>query len=108
MKRVLFDEDLPRQLRRYLPAYSIRTAQEEGWSGIKNGELLRRASDRFQVFVTADQQLQYQQNIARFAIGVVVIEARDTRLPSLRMLLPQLERAIEEVQPGSVQVVRTT
>ena len=55
MRRVLFDEDMPRQLRRDLPEFSIRTVQEEGWSALKNGELLRRASEKFDVLVTADQ-----------------------------------------------------
>ena len=82
--------------------------QEEGWSAVKNGELLRRASEKFEVLVTADQRLQYQQNIARFTIGVVVIEVVDTRLPSLRSLLPELKRAIKNVTPGSVLVVRAT
>ena len=106
MRRVLFDEDMPRQLRRDLPECSVRTVQEEGWSSVKNGELLRRASEKFGVLVTADQRLQHQQNIARFTIGVVVIESVDTRLPSLRSVLPELKRAIQDVRPGSVLVVR--
>ena len=84
MRRVLFDEDMPRQLRRDLPEFEIQTVQEKGWSAIQNGELLRRASESFDVLVTADQRLQYQQNIASFSIGVVVIVAVDTRLPNLR------------------------
>lgn len=79
MKRVLFDEDVPRQLRRDLRAFDIRTVQEKGWSSVKNGELLRRASVEFDVFVTADKNLQYQQNIAKFKIGVVVLALRDAR-----------------------------
>lgn len=107
MRRVLFDEDMPRQLRRDLPEFEIRTVQEEGWSSVKNGELLQRASHSFEVLVTADQRLQYQQNIPRFQIGVVVIAAADTRLPNLQSLLPQLRAAITSVSPGSVSVVRT-
>ncbi len=107
MRRVLFDEDMPRQLRRDLPECSVRTVQEEGWSSVKNGELLRRASEKFEVLVTADQRLQHQQNIARFTIGVIVIESVDTRLPSLRSVLPELKRAIQDVRPGSVPVVKT-
>jgi Domain of unknown function (DUF5615) len=106
MKRVLFDEDMPRQLRRDLREFAIRTVQEEGWASVKNGELLRRASESFDVLVTADQRLQYQQNIPRFHIGVVVIEAVDTRLPSLQRLLPELRSAILSVIPGTVQVVK--
>lgn len=102
MKRVLFDEDVPRQLRRDLPEFTIRTVQEEGWSSVRNGELLRRASETFDVLVTADQRLQYQQNIRQFRIGVVVLDVRDTRLPHLRLLLSELRSAIAAVAPGAV------
>ncbi len=106
MRRVLFDEDMPQQLRRDLREFEVRTVQEEGWSSIQNGELLRRASETFDVLVTADQRLQYQQNVPRFQIGVVVITARDTRLPSLRSLLPELRDAIGNVSPGVVVIVK--
>jgi hypothetical protein len=105
VKRVLFDEDVPRQLRRDLPEFEVRTVQEEGWSSTKNGELLRISSAAFHVFVTADKRLQYQQNIARHQIGVVVIATRDTRLPRLQQVLPELRAAIQDVTPGTVVVV---
>jgi hypothetical protein len=96
---------MPRQLRRDLPEFEIRTVQEEGWSSLKNGELLRRSSASFDVLVTADQRLQHQQNIAAFNIGVVVIVTVDTRLPNLRKALPTLRTAISNVEPGSLVVV---
>lgn len=105
MRRVLFDEDMPRQLRRDLTEFQIATVQEEGWSSVKNGELLHLASLAFDVLVTADKRLQYQQNLPRFDIGVVVIAAVDTRLPHLQTLLPQLRAAIGNVQPGTVAIV---
>ena len=107
MRRVLFDEDLPRQLRRDLTEFEVRTVQEQGWSSVKNGELLRRASQLFDVFVTADQNLQYQQNVARFDIGIVVIESVDTRLPRLRASILKIRTAIVNVGPGTVVVVTT-
>jgi hypothetical protein len=107
VKRVLFDEDMPRQLRRDLPGFVIRTVQEEGWSSVQNGELLRRASETFDVLVTADQRLQHQQNVSKFNIGIVVIAVRDTRLPRLQLLAPQLRDAIITVAPGTVVIVNT-
>ena len=107
MRRVLFDEDLPRQLRRDLPEFEIRTVQEEGWSSIQNGELLRLASAKFDVFVTADQNLQYQQNIGRFDIGIVAIISVDTRLPHLRQAILKIRTAIVNVVPGTLITVRT-
>ena len=107
LRRVLFDEDMPRQLRRDLPDFEIRTVQEEGWSSIQNGELLRRAAMTFDVMVTADQRLQYQQNISQFEIGVVVVMAPDTRLPHLRTLVPQLRIAINKVVARTIIIVKT-
>jgi hypothetical protein len=106
VKRVLFDENMPRKLRRDLPELVVRTAQEEGWSAFKNGELLRRASGAFDVLVTTDQRMRYQQNLPRFPIGVVVIEAPDTRLIHLRPLVPEIREAIGKVGPGEVVVVK--
>jgi len=105
VRRVLFDEDVPRQLRRDLQEFTIRTVQEEGWSSVKNGELLRLSSPAFDVFVTADKRLRHQQNIARHNIGVVVIATRDTRLPRLQQALDELRLAIRNVAPGSVIIV---
>ena len=105
MKRVLFDENMPRKLRRDLPEFFVRTAQEEGWSAFKNGDLLRRAGITFEVLVTIDQRMRYQQNVKDLRVGIVVIEVADTRLMFLRRLLPQLREAIERVKPGEVLVV---
>jgi hypothetical protein len=106
VKRVLFDENMPRKLRRDLPEFLVRTAQQQGWSAFKNGELLRRCSEAFDVLVTIDQRMRYQQNVPKFTIGVVVIEAPDTRLIHLRPLVPQLREAILSVEPGEVIVVK--
>ena len=106
MKRVLFDENMPRKLRRDLPEFFIRTAQEEGWSAFKNGELLKRASATFDVLVTIDQRMRYQQNVTSLTIGVVAIEIPDTRITFLYPLVPQLRDAIQRVKPGEVLVVK--
>jgi hypothetical protein len=102
VRRVLFDEDVPRQLRRDLREFEIRTVQEQGWSSVKNGELLRLSSPTFDVFVTADKRLQYQQNLARHDIGVVVLATRDTRLPRLQQVLDELRAAIRDVASGAI------
>ena len=62
--RVLLDEQLPRQLATELTDHEVRTVQQQGWAGLTNGELLRRAADEgFQVLITADQNLEFQQNL---------------------------------------------
>jgi hypothetical protein len=105
VKRVLFDEDIPRQLRRDLPEFQVRTVQEEGWSSVKNGELLRRSASSFDVLVTADKRLRFQQNIPRYDIGVIVLATYDTRLPRLYEILDELKAAIHKVTPGTVIVI---
>lgn len=100
MKRVLFDENLPRQLRRDLPEFAIRTVQQEGWGAFKNGELLRRAERVFDVLVTADRRMQYQQRLASFSIGIVVIITPRLRLQELRTVIDELRSAIIRVNPG--------
>ena len=97
---------MPRKLRRDLPEFFIRTAQEESFSGFKNGELLGRVSTLFQVLVTLDQGMQYQQNLRQFDLGLVVIDIPDTRLEFIRELLPEIRDAIQRVSPGEVIVIK--
>lgn len=96
---------MPRKLRRDLAEFFVRTAQEQGWSALKNGALLREASTSFDVLVTIDQNVRHQQNVTRFNIGMVAIEVPDTRLMYLRELLPELRAAITRVRPGEIIVI---
>jgi len=105
VKKVLLDENIPRLLRRDLAEFEIRTVQEEGWSSLTNGVLLRQAQERFEVFVTADKRIEYQQNVRSLRIAVVVAAAESTRLDHMRRLLPRLKVAIAEAKPGTVVVV---
>jgi hypothetical protein len=98
---------MPRQLRRDLPEFAIRTVQEEGWAGLENGNLLRHAAPTFDVLVTADKRMRYQQNVSQFAIGIVVIDTFDTRIRNLRRFLPQLMSAIQNVEAGTVVMIPT-
>ena len=103
--RVLLDEQLPRQLARELTGHDVRAVQQQGWAGLKNGELLRRAADAgFEVFLTADQNLEFQQNLSQARLGVVVLVASSNTLEDLLPLVPAVLRAIPRSQPG--QVVR--
>lgn len=106
MRRILFDENLPRQLRRDLSEFAIRTVQEEGWGAYQNGELLRRAEGAFDVLLTADRRMQYQQNLATFSIGVVVINTPRLRLQELRSVLEPMRAALERVRAG--EIIRIT
>jgi hypothetical protein len=99
--RILLDESLPRTLRVELLEHSVKTVAEVGWSGIKNGELLRRAASQFDVFLTADQNLPYQQNLSTLPMSVVVLAARTNRIEALRPLVPQLLVSLASLRPQS-------
>ena len=103
-KRVLLDECLPRDLKNLLRDHDVTTVQEAGWASTRNGELLALATPRFDVFVTVDRNLSFQQNLSNLEIAVVVLVARGNRLVDLQPLVPSLDKAIDSVERG--QVVR--
>ncbi|HEY8872213.1 MAG TPA: DUF5615 family PIN-like protein [Stellaceae bacterium] len=107
--RILLDEQLPRQLARQLVGHEVRSVQQQGWAGLANGELLRRAAaDMFDVFVTADQNLQFQQNLSGAPLGVVVLVARSNALEDLLPLVLPLLQAVQDARPGEVRRVATS
>ena len=103
--RVLLDEQLPRQLSAYLVGHEVRTVQHQRWAGTKNGELLRLAvEDGFESFLTADHNLEYQQNLQAVSLGIVVLVAASNALEDLLPLVPDTLEALSAIQPG--QLVR--
>ena len=96
--KVLFDECMPQPLRDLLPNIEISTAQEMGWGRIKNGELLKRAEGIFDAFVTADQQLKYQQNLAGRRLAILVLSTN--RWSKVKAKAPEIDAAIQALRPG--------
>ena len=88
--RLLLDQCLPRQLKRYFTGHETFTVPEAGLAGLKNGALLRRLSGNFDVFITVDSNLRFQQNLAAFNIAVIVLRAKTNRLADLKPLIPAL------------------
>lgn len=76
-----------------------------GWAGIKNGELLTQASAHFDLFVTVDRNLAFQQKIGEMPIRVVVLRAKSNRLAELLPLVPKLLAALVSARPGAVTIV---
>lgn len=104
--RVLIDESLPRQLIPELTGYDAHMVQELGWSSLKNGELIRRAAaDGFEALVTADRNLEYQQNIPRAGLGIVVLRAQTNRIEDILPMLSRLLAVLPNVKPGTVTYV---
>ena len=106
--RLLLDESLPRDLASAIPNVDARTVRQMGWTSVGNGELLRRAEDDgFDVFLTADRNLEYQQNLATVGVGVIVLVAYSNRMEHLGPLVPAIVAALATIQPGAVIKVGT-
>jgi predicted nuclease of predicted toxin-antitoxin system len=98
--KVLLDECVPRKLRRELTEHDVLTVTEHGWSGIENGNLLALAEAEFDVFLTVDQNLKYQQNLKTFNLGIILLVARNNRLKTLLPLLPETKEALIHIRAG--------
>jgi hypothetical protein len=102
--KVLLDEDLPHNLRLHLPGHDVSTVAYLGWDGMKNGDLLRAAEDAgFEVLVTGDKDLSYQQNLKARRIGLVLLSAQDW--PTISKRFVELGLAVDQALPGSFQSV---
>ena len=100
--RVLLDECMPRALRNDIPGHDVRTVAEAGWAGVKNGELLRLAASQFDLLITVDRNLEYQQSFAGLALAVIVVHASSNDVAVLRPLMPAVLAAIPQTRPGIV------
>jgi len=100
--RILLDECLPRDLKDDLSGHHAATVGEMGWAGIKNGALLTLAEQEFDVFLTADRSIEYQQNMNKRAIVLVVLIVPDTKVETLRSLVPSLLNSLLHIVVGEV------
>ena len=103
--KVFLDECVDWRLARDIVGHDVKTARQMGWTTIKNGTLLTLASEHFDVFVTVDRNLSFQQNLGNFSIAVVVLQAKTNRLADLRPLVPSLLAAIESALPGAAKFI---
>ena len=106
--RILLDEDLPRRLGALLVGHECSTVPRSGWAGIKNGKLLALAATRFDVFLTMDRNLEFQQNMASIPIAVLVVEAVSNRMEHLVPLVPAILMELNHVPPKMLRRVGTT
>lgn len=102
--RIMFDHNAPRQLRRHLVGHDIDTAEERGWATLGNGALLDRAEEAgFEVVITADKNMPYQQNLGRRNLALIVLSGN--RWPLVEPRLEDIRVALEGIQPGEVREV---
>lgn len=101
--RVIFDENVPAPLRKFLSAHVVTTVQEQGWAGISNGDLVRKSDGVFDVLLLADKNLRYQQNLSDRQIALV--ELPTNRWPMLQSILPKISEAVGMATAGSYTII---
>ena len=102
--KILLDESLPVRLADGLHKYEVMTVKEAGWTGKKNGELLKLAESKFDVFITVDQNLQYQVNLLRAKIPIIVLISKTNRFDDLKLLIPRILMALKNVKKGIIRL----
>ena len=103
--KILLDECVDFRLSRDLTGHEVNTVGRMGWGGKANGELLALAAAEFDVFLTTDRNLSFQQNLEHFDLTVVVLKGRSNRLKDLRTLVPELLRVLPFVKGGETRDV---
>lgn len=101
--RVLLDENLDWRLVRYFDAdFQVTTVSRQGWKGMRNGELLEQAAAAFDALVTMDKGIEHQQNLRKYAIGVILISARSNRLQDIQPAMLQVNAVLRKIQPRNI------
>ena len=100
--RVLLDEQLPLDLAAALQSHSVDTVADRGWTGITNGELLRRIGGEYDALVTMDRSIEFQQNLTAGAVGVLLVRAPSNRMVHLQPLIPAILDALRAFRPGQL------
>lgn len=106
--RVLIDECLPKQIKRFLSAEMVRTVPEMGWASAKNGALLHLVEKDFDVLLTNDQNLEHQQNIKKFDLAFVVLVAETNDISDLEPLMLNANEAMKKIRSGEIMYIEET
>ena len=97
--RILFDQGTPAPLRHHLSGHSVSTAYEMGWSSLSNGDLLNAAEARFDLLVTTDHNLRYQQNLSGRTLAILVLPT--TNWPEIEKYVMKIHVAVSSMEPGA-------
>jgi hypothetical protein len=98
--KILLDECIDHRLALELPEHEVRTAPQMGWANYKNGRLLTLAQQQFEAFITIDKRLPHQQNLAKYSIAVLILDAPSNRLADMRPLVPVLLKLLATAPKG--------
>ena len=100
--RLLFDESVPKRLARDLVGHDVKRVQEVGWAGIGHGKLLSLAAASYDALITADRNIEFQQNLSKLPVAVVILLARSNRYGDLAPLVPELLPALGQLGPRTL------
>jgi predicted nuclease of predicted toxin-antitoxin system len=100
--RILIDECLDWRLCRALRGHECVSVQSAGWAGLSNGVLLAAAEKQFEVFITGDRNLAFQQNVSTFDIAIIILHAQNTQLRHTVALMPKVVALLSIVEPGKI------
>ena len=100
--KLLLDECVTRHLKREFPNHKVRTVEEAGYKGLENGHLLKAASGHYDVLVTVDRNLPYQQNLTGLEIALLILAGKRNSYLRLNPLLPKALIALDTIKPGDV------
>jgi hypothetical protein len=103
--KLLLDECIDRRLIREFEGFDIKTVPQMGWAGVKNGKLLALAQSEFDIFITVDRNLQFEQNLPKFDLAVIVLKASSNRLADLKLLVPQILANLDTVTKGKAILI---
>ena len=100
--KLLLDESIPRKLQKEFPNHFVSTVAKRGWTGKKNGDLLKLAGKDFDVFITVDQNIHFQHNIKSLKIAVIVLMAKSNRLEDIKPFVPQIDKVLKSIVEGEI------
>lgn len=96
--KIIIDECVPHIVKKRLPKRKIKTVQEMNWAGVKNGELVKLVEAEFDVFITSDKNLRYQQNLQNRKLAILLLPSN--QVPVVENLLPQIDEELEKIKSG--------
>lgn len=103
--KILLDECLDRRLAKEIKGFEVRTVPQMNWAGVKNGEPMRLAETEFDVFITVDRNLSFQQNLPEFNIAVLVLRAKSNRLADLIPFVQKIIESLPNLKKGTAEIV---
>ena len=103
--RILLDECVPESIKTLISGHEVRHVHEMGWQGLKNGELVNRAQSQFDVLLTTDRNLPYQQNVAKLGISVLIVSAASYKHEDVATWIPDAIAVLPSLAPGQVHRV---